>query len=134
MKLIDQLKQAFHAEPFQPFALHLDDGRKIEVWHREWMCISPSCRRIAVHQPNDSFDVIDLWQVRQIEANRALSGTTAVLIEPDLVQAFPDSESVNRALRLLLDAARESVTGARRRRVPNSGPKRRRAGRAKAAM
>jgi hypothetical protein len=36
---------------------------------------------------------------------RAMAGTNLVLIEPDLARAFPDTDSVNRALRLLVDAA-----------------------------
>jgi hypothetical protein len=36
---------------------------------------------------------------------RAAAGTNMVLIEPDLASLFPDSESVNRALRLLADTA-----------------------------
>jgi hypothetical protein len=36
---------------------------------------------------------------------RATSGSNLVLIEPDLAVVFPDAKSVNRALRLLADAA-----------------------------
>lgn len=36
---------------------------------------------------------------------QATTGTNLVLIDPDLATAFPDDDSVNRALRLLLDAA-----------------------------
>lgn len=36
---------------------------------------------------------------------RAIAGTNLVLIEPDLAKVFPDTESVNRALRLLLNTA-----------------------------
>ena len=52
---------------------------------------------------------------------RALMGTNLVLLEPDVARAFPDSESVNRALRLLRDVARKSsgrsrkLTNGRRR-------------------
>jgi hypothetical protein len=51
---------------------------------------------------------------------QATAGTNLMLIEPELAKVFRDSESVNRALRLLLDTA-EAVTGpARRRRgAPN---------------
>jgi hypothetical protein len=56
---------------------------------------------------------------------RAKAGTNLVLVEPDLAQAFPDEESVNRALRLLLTAANAATTGARRRRTaPNRRLKR----------
>ncbi|MGA2716485.1 MAG: hypothetical protein ABSG41_25605 [Bryobacteraceae bacterium] len=36
---------------------------------------------------------------------RATSGSNLVLIEPDLAAFFPDAKSVNRALRLIADAA-----------------------------
>jgi hypothetical protein len=36
---------------------------------------------------------------------RVTRGTNLVLIEPDLAAMFPDSEAVNRALRVLADAA-----------------------------
>lgn len=39
----------------------------------------------------------------------ATAGTNLILIEPELADVFPDTESVNRALRLLADAA-ESAT------------------------
>ena len=36
---------------------------------------------------------------------QATAGTNLVLIEPELADVFPDTESVNRALRLLADTA-----------------------------
>ena len=64
---------------------------------------------------------------------RAIAGTNLILIEPDLAKAFPGPESVNRALRTLLDAASATARPVRRRRLrPNkqlkgtaSGEKRR---------
>jgi len=51
---------------------------------------------------------------------QATAGTNLVLIEPDLTDVFPDTESVNRALRLLAETA-ISATGKRsnRGRAPN---------------
>jgi hypothetical protein len=40
---------------------------------------------------------------------RATAGTNLVLLEPDVARAFPDSNSVNRALRLLHDVATKSA-------------------------
>ena len=45
----------------------------------------------------------------------AAAGTNLVLIEPDLARLFPDSEAVNRALRLLVEAARAATASGRRR-------------------
>ena len=46
---------------------------------------------------------------------RAMAGSNLVLIEPALAKAFPDAESVNRALRVLRDAARGSSPRSRTR-------------------
>ena len=37
-------------------------------------------------------------------------GTNVVLLDPDIAQAFPDSASVNAALRVVLEAARHART------------------------
>jgi hypothetical protein len=44
---------------------------------------------------------------------RAAAGTNLVLLEPDVARAFPDSDAVNRALRLLQKAinTRRKATG-----------------------
>lgn len=39
---------------------------------------------------------------------RAIAGTNLVFLEPDVARAFPDSNSVNRALRLLQEVATKS--------------------------
>jgi hypothetical protein len=39
---------------------------------------------------------------------QATAGTNLVLLEPDVARAFPDSGSVNRALRLLQEVATKS--------------------------
>jgi hypothetical protein len=46
----------------------------------------------------------------------ARAGTNLVLIDPDLARVFPDQESVNRALRLLMRTARASTRGGHRPR------------------
>jgi hypothetical protein len=46
---------------------------------------------------------------------RATAGTNLVLIEPDLANMFPDSEAVNRALRVLAEAAQTASASKRRR-------------------
>ena len=46
---------------------------------------------------------------------QATAGTNLVLIEPELTTLFPDTESVNRALRLLADTAATATGKARRR-------------------
>lgn len=54
---------------------------------------------------------------------KATAGTNLVLIEPELTEVFPDTESVNRALRLLADTAM-SATGKARGKAINKRLKR----------
>jgi hypothetical protein len=52
--------------------------------------------------------------------DRARAGTNLVLIEPDLTDVFPDTDSVNRALRLLADTAQAAAGHAQRVRRPTN--------------
>ncbi len=47
--------------------------------------------------------------VRGKYAEQYRQGTNVVLLEPDVARAFRDSEAVNRALRLLLQIARQEA-------------------------
>ena len=49
--------------------------------------------------------------------NQATAGTTLVMIDPDLTSVFPNSEAVNRALRVIAEAAQSTVAPKRRRRA-----------------
>lgn len=48
-------------------------------------------------------------RVRGKYVKRYREGTNAVLLEPDVAEVFPDSESVNKALRLLIEVAHKEV-------------------------
>ena len=66
----------------------------------------------------DEYDLSKLkGGVRGKYYRRAAAGTNLVLIEPDLATLFPDSEAVNRALRVLAEAAQAATTPKRRRTV-----------------
>ena len=41
------------------------------------------------------------------------AGTNVVLLDADVAEAFPDSSSVNRALRMLLDIAKKQLSSKR---------------------
>jgi hypothetical protein len=51
---------------------------------------------------------------------QATAGTNLVLIEPDLAEVFPDGDSVNRALRLLAEAAAAAKPRRRTDRPPRA--------------
>jgi hypothetical protein len=54
-------------------------------------------------------------RVRGKYYRRAMAGTNLILIEPELARVFPDAESVNRALRLLMETAGASAPRQRHR-------------------
>lgn len=71
---INELKLAHDAVPFQPFIIHLADGREIPVHHRDFMARAPSGRTMVVCLPDDSFNVIDLLLITDLEFKRARNG------------------------------------------------------------
>jgi hypothetical protein len=63
----------------------------------------------------DEYDLSKLrGGVRGKYLSRATAGSNLVLIEPELSNLFPDSDSVNKALRLLVKAA-QGATGSRQK-------------------
>jgi hypothetical protein len=52
--------------------------------------------------------------VRGKYLNKFRKGTNLVLLSPDVAAAFPDGDSVNKALRGLIRVARQSTAGAKR--------------------
>jgi hypothetical protein len=71
---IDQLRTAYEAVPFQSFVMHLADGREIPVHHREFMATSPSGRTVIVYQPDESWSVVDLLLVTELEFKALRNG------------------------------------------------------------
>jgi hypothetical protein len=57
---IEQLRKMHSARPFQPFEIHLADSRTLTVEHPEMLLQSQTGRMIAVSQPDDTIEIIDL--------------------------------------------------------------------------
>ena len=71
---IEQLKNAYQAQPFRPFVIHLADGRQIPVRSREFILSSPSGRTIVVYQPDETMNIIDLLLITDLEFKSATNG------------------------------------------------------------
>ncbi len=67
---IEQLRLVWKTQPFHPFDMHLADGRKVPVRHQEFLAMSPSGRTVIVYQPDDSFNIIDLLLVTDLEIKK----------------------------------------------------------------
>jgi hypothetical protein len=73
---IEQLKAVYDAQPFQPFVIHLADGRAMNVDHREFLMAPPTGRTVVVWQPpDDAFHIIDLLLVTDLEVKRTGNGS-----------------------------------------------------------
>lgn len=51
------------AAPFQPFDIHLADGRLFRLQHPDFLTVSPGRRSITIYALPDSAEVIDLLQI-----------------------------------------------------------------------
>ena len=63
----DEIRKLHAARPFEPFILHLADGRKIRVDHPEFMMQSPGGRMIYIAAADGGVDRIDLLLVVSAE-------------------------------------------------------------------
>ncbi len=66
----------------------------------------------SMKKPNDDYELQEEYDLSQLPimpkgryAPERRVGSNVVVLEPDLVQAFPSDEAVNKALRLVLQAA-----------------------------
>ena len=64
---IEKIRELYELEPFRPFVMHLADGREIAVAHREWLASAPSGRTVIAFNPDDSFNIVDLLLVTDLE-------------------------------------------------------------------
>jgi hypothetical protein len=64
---IEQLRTAHLASPFRPFTIRVADGRSFFVRHPEFLSHSPSGRTMIVHHDDDSYSVLDLLLVTELE-------------------------------------------------------------------
>lgn len=64
---IGQLKKVHQAAPFRPFVLHMADGRKIAVRHRDFLSHSETGRTVIVHHDGDDFSILDVLMITEIE-------------------------------------------------------------------
>ena len=71
---IEQIKRLYSAEPFQPFVIHLADGREVPVHHRDFIMAVPSGRTLIVCLPDDTVDIIDLLLVTDVELKARRNG------------------------------------------------------------
>jgi hypothetical protein len=63
----EQIRNLLIQRPFQPFVVHLADGRQVRVDHYDWTIISPNGRTMIVYQKDNSFNIVDIMLVTDLE-------------------------------------------------------------------
>jgi hypothetical protein len=64
---VEQFTNVLHAKPFQPFTIHMADGQKFHVRHRDFVSRSPTGRTVIVFGENDRFSILDLLLMTELE-------------------------------------------------------------------
>ena len=64
---VQQFRTTYELQPFRPFVIHLADGREIAVSSRELIYMFPRGRTIIVVQPDETFNIIDLLLITDLE-------------------------------------------------------------------
>ena len=66
---IEQLRNVHRATPFRPFTIHVGDGRAFLVRRRDFLSHSPSGRTVVVHQDDETFSVLDLLLMTELQVH-----------------------------------------------------------------
>ena len=66
---VEQLTNVHHAQPFRPFTIRMGDGRAFFVKHPDFISRSPSGRTLIVHGDDDSFSILDMLLVTELEVH-----------------------------------------------------------------
>lgn len=64
---VQQIRRMHQAQPFQPFDIHLADGRALSVRHPENLAITPLGRTIGVALPDGTIAAVDLLLVTSLK-------------------------------------------------------------------
>ncbi len=64
---VEQLRRTLQATPFQPFDIHLADGRSLPVQHPEMLAITPPGRTIGVALADGTIEIVDLLLVTSLK-------------------------------------------------------------------
>ncbi|MEI7989573.1 MAG: hypothetical protein WCI88_11090 [Chloroflexota bacterium] len=71
-------------------------------------------KQIEIERDPDMLDNYDFSKgVRGKYFDRFMQGSNVVVLSPEIAEMFPDSESVNNALRMLIEIAGRSITAAK---------------------
>ena len=67
---VEKLRELMHAAPFQPFTIHVADGRALHIPHPDFIAIMGTGRTVFVTSPIEqmpSYFIIDVPLITQLE-------------------------------------------------------------------
>ena len=65
----DQFRATLHQQPFRPFTIRMADGRAFQVAHRDFVAMSPSGRNVIVHESDESYSILDLLLMAELQVS-----------------------------------------------------------------
>ena len=71
---IDKLQAVLNANPFRPFSIHLADGTRYSIPHRDFLSHSPAGRTVIVYHEDDSFSILDLLLITELKVANGNAG------------------------------------------------------------
>jgi hypothetical protein len=69
---VQRLREVMHAAPFQPFTIHVADGRSLPVPHPDFIAIMGSGRSIVITSPTEktpSYSIVDVPLITELEVH-----------------------------------------------------------------
>jgi hypothetical protein len=70
---IEAIRKLYDSQPFTPFVIHLADGRRFPVEHREFMALGPRGRTVIVYLADESFHILNVMLVTGVHAQAEAS-------------------------------------------------------------
>ncbi len=67
--ITEQFKSTLRLQPFRPFTIRMADGRTFDVAHPDFVAQSPTGRTVIVFQQDDSYSLLDLLLMTQVEVH-----------------------------------------------------------------
>lgn len=63
----EQFRSTLHQLPFRALTIRMADGRSFHVPHQDFVATSPSGRTVIVFQPDESYSVLDLLLMTELQ-------------------------------------------------------------------
>ncbi len=74
----EQFRATSHLQPFRPFTIQMADGRAFHVNHPDFIAQSPSGRTVIVFQSDESYSVLDLLLMSELEVSSGNGRATSI--------------------------------------------------------